>query len=147
MSDESMSDHLQKSVRMPGWDGSKKSYQEFIIRFAAYATYHGFIKAIGRKQDPNLPAKEEDVDEPTFTKIVKKALQRNNAAMANYTMALPPGKLGLVHKCKTVEWPNGLAWKITEQLEAQYAPRDLTSKTELRVALAQVETLQDYLKR
>jgi hypothetical protein len=75
-----------------------------------------------------------------LTKIVKKALQQNNAAMANYTMALPPGKLGLVHKCKSVEWPiNGLAWKITEQLEAQYAPRDLTPKTELRVALAQVK--------
>jgi hypothetical protein len=102
---DDMSDHLQKSVRMPGWDGSKKSYQEFSIRFGAYATYHGFIKAIGMKADPNLPAKEEDVDDATLTKIVKKALQRNNAAMANYTTASWDWCTNVKVQTGLMDWP------------------------------------------
>jgi hypothetical protein len=59
--------------------------------------------------------------------------------VTNYTMALPGDMMGVVHKSKSQDWPNGLAWKITEQLEEQFAPKDLASKTELRVALNQVK--------
>ena len=58
-----MSDHLQKSVRMPGWDGAKKTYQEFSLRFHAFAMYHGFVKAIGLQADPHLPSEETDADD------------------------------------------------------------------------------------
>ena len=57
-----MSDHLQKSVRMPGWDGAKKTYQEFSLRFHAFAMYHGFVKAIGLQADPHLPTQETDAE-------------------------------------------------------------------------------------
>ena len=124
---------------MPAWDGSKKTYQEFGIRFGAYGYYHGWKKAIGTTKDPDLPDKQKDVDAPGLTNEEKKALQRNGAAMANYTMAMPGEKMGIVHKSKCVDWPDGQAWKITVQLEEQFAPRDLASKTELRVALSQVK--------
>jgi hypothetical protein len=134
-----MSDSLHKSVRMPDWNGKKETYQEFGIRFGAFGYYHGWSKSIGTKQDPDLPDKEMDSDDPSCTKEQKKALLRNAGAMANYTMALPADMMGVVHKSKSVDWPNGLAWKVTEQLEAQFAPRDLASKTELRVSLNQVK--------
>jgi hypothetical protein len=57
-------------------------------------------------------------------------------AMTNHTMAMPSDKMGIVHMGKCKDRPDGQAWKITAQLEEQFAPRDLASKIKLRVALS-----------
>jgi hypothetical protein len=116
---------MVKSVRMPAWDGMKKTYLEFGIRFSAFAYYHGWKKAIGTTKDPDLPDVQGDTDDASLTDAVKKALQRNATSMANYTMAMPGDKMGIVHKSKSTDWPYGQAWKIRKELEAQFANKTL----------------------
>jgi hypothetical protein len=134
-----MSDRMYKTVRFPCFYEQAKNFQEFDIRHFAYATYYGCAKAIGTTPDPDLPGEDMDIDDPAIDPLIKKALQRNNAAMCNYTMSLNTnGLLGMAHKSKSPEWLNGQARKISKMLKERFAPQDLTSKTELRVALSKV---------
>jgi hypothetical protein len=108
-----MSDRMVKTVRLPLFDEKDENYAEFHIRFFAYVTYHRFAKAVAVKPDPDLPREDMDTDVVTDLKInpkIKKALERNDAAMCNYTMALDTmGLLEMVNKAKSKKFTNGEA--------------------------------------
>ena len=53
------------------------------------------------------------------------AIRRNGVAMANLSMAFTSeGKMGLVYKAMTPEWPGGLAYLVMEALNKKYHPQD-----------------------
>jgi len=45
----------------------------------------------------------------------------------------------LVSKCKTKEWPEGLAYLVVRELNKRYRPRDIVSRVEMRQKLNQVK--------
>ena len=68
------------------------------------------------------------------------AREKNNVAMANFTMAITTdGYMAVICMVQTKEWPGGLPRKVVEALHAKYMPKDLISKVELRKALAEVK--------
>jgi hypothetical protein len=63
----------------------------------------------------------------------------NDLAMASFTMAFTrQGIMRLVSKAKTKEWPEGLAYLVTQELNRKVKPNDIISKVEMRQKLNQV---------
>ncbi len=54
--------------------------------------------------------------------------------MANLSMAFTSekGKMGLVYKAMTPEWPGGLAYLVVEALNKKYRPQGTITRVKLR---------------
>ena len=120
-----METSTEKSVRLPTFDGTEKSFQIWWTRFEAYASVYGFASAIKIGGDPHLPATEATVidDSTADGKLKAAAKRRNRLAMANLTMAITTeGTLGLVYKTKTKDWPDGDAHLVSVALFKRYQP-------------------------
>ncbi|KAL7571064.1 hypothetical protein ACA910_003778 [Epithemia clementina (nom. ined.)] len=101
----------------------------------AYATVYRFNKAGGKTAETDLPASQAAADALDPKKDVAElaAARRNEIAFANLTMALRSQQcVGLLRKAKTTAWPQGLAWKVVDQLHKKFAPTDMASKIEMR---------------
>ena len=66
-------------------------------------------------------------------KLQDAAKRRNEIAMVNYTMAFVSERtISMVYDTVTVEWPDGLAYHITNALKKKYMPQDNVTCVELR---------------
>jgi hypothetical protein len=75
-----------KSLQVPKFDGQRKNFQTWLLRFNAFTTLCKFNKAL--TLNPNMPMIEMvTVDETTEGgKKTVSALRANELAMANLTM-------------------------------------------------------------
>ena len=128
----SASDHDSKSIRVPTFDGDEDHYQKWWMRFKACATLSGFSQALidARETDPPNDYEEADAltgtDDDTLKK--KKAMLRNDKAIASFTLAFTTNELlDIIMESQTDEWPDGQAWTIMKKLQGKCRPSDATS--------------------
>lgn len=123
-------------AQLPTFDGDKEKFQVWLLRFNAYASLCGFKAAIGNQAETDLPAREADAEtlDPTKDADKKKlkAVERNQLAMANLTMAMSTEKvMSVVYEAKNADWPSGLAWKILKVLKSKYMMTAVELRTKL----------------
>jgi hypothetical protein len=79
---------------------------------------------------------DTSTDQGKQTKLAK---DRNNMAMANYTMTFTSAQtLGLIYKAQDLSWPAGLAHKVVTALKSKYQPLEMVSLVEMRQTMAKV---------
>ena len=126
----------EKSVRLPAFDGKDEDFELWWVRFKAYARVYKFVQALDNKPEPNLPVRQDAVLDETEDKAAIAARNRNDIAVANFTLAFTTSDLvNLVTSAVTTEYPGGLSWKIVAALEKRYKPRNVMTKIDLRRAL------------
>lgn len=129
-----------KSVALPKFDGTVKTFQGWLVRFQAYATVYKFLSAL--KKDSNMPDSEgSEIDESTAAgKRRAKAKAANALAVASLALSFSKDTLLMyVTKSMTAEWSSGLAYKIMDALKKKYQPDDQLSRVEVRVAMNKVQ--------
>jgi hypothetical protein len=93
-------------VRLPTFDSTEEKFQNFWIRFKAYAKLYKFAQALRIGGESDLPnADASTIDEATDAgKRQALAKKRNEIAMANFTMAFTSeGTISLVYKAETAD--------------------------------------------
>ena len=112
---------------LPTFDGKKENYQKFKLKFNAYANAKGFLEVLS-EDDNELPA---DPNAEELTDAQRKSVKVNKNAVCAYTMALVGDDVfDIIPESRTTEYPNGLGYLITKELEDQFKPEDGTSKLE-----------------
>ena len=130
-----------KTVKLPLFDGTVKSYQTWKMQLEFYAAIYGFTSALEKGGDPNMPASHDATIDETKAegKLQAKAKKTNLIAMGNLAMSFKTDTLvGIVNRSKSKEWPHGLAWKVMESLKKKFEPQDNISMVELRIELSKV---------
>jgi len=132
-----------KTVRVPTFNGEKGLFQTWWIRFRAYAKVAGFIKALETTPENDLPGNQIEADALTGndddTKKKLAAVKRNDAAMANLTLAFTSDELiALILTSQTSDWPEGLASEVVKELIKKYKPDDIMSLVDEKVALNKI---------
>ena len=91
------------------------------MRFKAYAKLSGFSQALIDTRETDLPNNNEEAgaltgtDEDTLKK--KKAILRNDKAIASFTLAFTTNELlDMIMKSQTDEWPDGQVWTVMKKL-------------------------------
>ena len=137
---------LEKTVKLPTFDGKRSSFQIWWTRFLAYATVFMFRQALVIGGESKLPQTEDEVLDLTEEDDRKKELarKRNAVAMANLTMAFTGEEtMGLIYDAQSQEWPAGLAHKVVKALMSKYQPEDTITRVELRQMLNGVTMKKD----
>ena len=115
---------------IPTFDGSAEKFQQWWTKFEGYANLNGFAQALVKGGENDLPTTDYQLE----------ISKRNTKAVYALTMAFKRQKLqGIIHKSKTMQYKNGIAHKIVEQLKTKYMPADEFSKVEKTRALAAVK--------
>ena len=131
--------------KVPTFDGDEDKYPIWWSRFQAVAKLKGFNKALVDGGDPDLPDWEDQVIDTTTPegKRMQAAVKRNDVAISCFTMAFTTESLiGLIYKAQDDIWPNGLAYRVVDELKAMYRPKDRISRVELRARLNKVKMNQ-----
>ena len=124
----------QRGLTIPKLDHKQVEYQEWVVRFYSYAAGRGFAAAL--EYSPNLPESDSGV---LSTKYMSPdqllAMERhriaNRVAAAQLIQAMVTSSdLSIVYKNRSKDWPGGLAYKIMEDLEDKYSPRDVLTRAE-----------------
>ena len=96
-------------AKVPVFSGKKSDFPMWWSKFKAVAAQRKFAKAITETGE-GLPTSSKDkIDESTVKgKATIKKIERNDLAMAAFTMAFQTQKLmNMLNKAKTPEWENG----------------------------------------
>ena len=128
-----------KSVKLPIFDGTHKTFQIWWVRFLAYSNVMKFKTALFRNTSllPESDSTSLDDSNPEQA-LLKIAKNKNAAAMAYLTMTFTSEMMmGLVYKSMTVDWPEGIAYLVVESLMKKYKPQDTITR-ELRQKLNKV---------
>ena len=136
-----MDSAIEKTVKLPTFDGERKNFHVWWTRFKAYATVYRFSAALKIGGEADLPQKEDDVLDETKPdeKVKADARKRNGVAMANLAMAFTSETLmGLIYKATTTEYRGGLAHMVVEALFKKYEPDDKITRVEMRELLTKV---------
>jgi hypothetical protein len=129
---------LPRSVKMPLFNGDRKMFTIFWIRFQGYAVVKGFNDAIMENLDPNLLATDATVIDLATPEGLRQASakKKNSVAIASMTMAFSTqGLLAMIINSMSIAWPSGLAHTVREQLFHEYRPTDIVALVEVRTAL------------
>lgn len=111
---------------IPTFDGKKENYQRFMLKFRAYASERGFKRVLTSSDD-----KPEDPEAAGLTEVQQKWVKENEKAVSAYTMALTGEEVfEVICNSVTENYPDGLAYQITEELKREYQPDDGTSSLE-----------------
>ena len=124
---------MEKTVKLPSFDGKPESYQKWKMRFWAYAVVHKFRQALNDGGEPIMPTSEDaELDLTTEAgKKAEEAKKRNAVAIANFTMSFDTSALmGLIYKSMNADWPGGQAHLVVKALQENMNPR--TPLQELR---------------
>jgi hypothetical protein len=129
-----------KSVRLPIFDGTHKSFQIWWVRFLAYSNVMKFKTALFRNTsqlpESDSTSLDDSIAEQALMKIAK---TKNATAMAHLTMAFTSEMtMGLVYKSMNTEWPEGVAYLVVESMMKKYKPQDTITRVELRQKLNKV---------
>ena len=131
-----------KSIQIPLFDGTPKSFSLFWTKFKAFAGMKGFQKALKETAEADLPESEEA--EVAEGSNADKARTRNLDAMTYLTMAFTTeSNMTMIMRAQTIEWPSGLAWKVVKELLEKYKPNDNMARVEARMMLNNVSMKSD----
>jgi hypothetical protein len=129
-----------KSVGLPIFDGTHKTFQIWWVRFLAYSNVMKFKTALFRNTS-QLPESDSTSLDGSITEqaLLKIAKTKNATAMTHLTMAFTSEMImGLVYKSMTAEWPEGVAYLVVELMMKKYKPQDTITHVELRQKLIKV---------
>jgi hypothetical protein len=130
-----------RSVRLPHFDGTVKTFQMFWLRLMAFAHVHRFALTLKIGGEIDLPATDATaIDMSTDAgKRQAAAKRRNDVGMAHLTLAFSNEIcLGIIYKAMTADWPQGLAHMVVSGLMAKYQPQDIMTGVELKQQLAAI---------
>jgi hypothetical protein len=137
-----MAESETKSVKLPSFDRTHDAFQRWWMRFKAYAQVHKFVQALMPDTgDPDLPANKADAldADPAVAALQTLAMQRNDTAMAQFTIAfVTDAELLMIYEAETTKWPNGKASLVVDALFQKYSPQDTASLVELQHELNNV---------
>jgi hypothetical protein len=136
-----MDSAVEKTVKLPTFDGERKNFHVWWMRFKAYATVYKFSAALKEGGEADLPKTEDDVLDETKSDEKRKAdaRKRNGVAMANFAMAFTTeSQMGMIYKAVTTEYPGGLAHLVVQALFKKYEPDDKITRVEMREQLTKV---------
>jgi len=128
-------------AKVPVFSGKKSDFPIWWSKFKAAAAQRKFAKAITERGE-GLPTSSNDtIDESTMKgKATMKKIERNDLAMAAFTMAFQTQKLmNRLNKAKTPEWENGKAHEVTKLLLKRYKQDDAINKAEMTKKLINVK--------
>jgi Arginine methyltransferase-interacting protein, contains RING Zn-finger len=135
-----------KTIKLPTWNGDRKTFQLWWTRFKAYANKDGWIKALKPAFANKLPSKEEgafDSDPAAIAKKQKEAVKLNAEAVWAISMALTTNSIMTKYYATIHEdYPEGVAWKTIHAIQTEYQPKDDIAAIEYRDQLAEV-TMKD----
>ena len=104
-----------KTIQVPLFDGTPKSFSLFWTKFKAFAGMKGFQKALKESAEVDFPtSKELEVEEGSNA---DKACNHNLDAMTYLTMAFTTkSNMTMIMRAQTDDWLSGLAWKVVKEL-------------------------------
>ena len=126
-------------LKPPAFDGKKKSFLQWKLRFQMHVSAAGCIAALDKAIKADFPAKESDA--ATTTNAVEKMAVKNNAmVMQALLCALDKNNMNhaMVEIQADKDWPTGKAYKVWERLLEDYQPDDITSEVELESAIMNI---------
>jgi hypothetical protein len=138
-----------RSYEGPKFSGLKKDYVAFKLKFRSHAVLNGFAEAL---QKPTwLESSEREMLElsvKTSPEGVRAArfLEQNEITMACLCLAFEMDKtLTYIHRSRSRAWPNGLAYKVLEDLEIRFQPDDRMAVGEVNrmIQACKVKNAQD----
>jgi hypothetical protein len=138
-----MDSAVEKTVKLPTFDGERKNFHVWWMRFKAYATVYKFSAALKEGGEADLPKTEDDVLDETKSDEKRKAdaRKRNGVAMANFAMAFTTESLmGMIYKAVTTEYPGGLAHLVVQALFKKYEPDDYKGGDERTIGKSKHES-------
>ena len=128
-----MFDEMNSMVELPVFDGEKKNFVSWWIRFQAYSRVIGFNSAL--RKSVELPISEKETKKLSAAVVSEKkiilAVKRNELAVTHVMKAM--GNDAVRNKLKTIVnsgWPGGLAYEIIEKLNEEYSPVQKTVSAE-----------------
>ena len=132
-----------KSARVHAFNGKKELFQTWWIRFRACAKVAGFTKALGAEPEEDLPesqiAAEALTGTDAETKKKQAAVTRNDATMANFTLAFATDELiGMILTAQTTEWPEGLTCNVVKEMIKKHEQGDIVSLVDEKVVLNKI---------
>ena len=129
------------AYQLPMFYGKEENFQMWWMRMRAFGEANRFGLALSEFEELALPrsyAEELDL-KTTEGRESLEALDRNSAAMMNFTMAFQsPVLLDILLCARSREWPGGKACEVVTALLQRYAPNDATSKVEFTTALSKI---------
>jgi len=115
-----MSGTTTERNRVPIFDGKAESYDKWEIQWNAFVEVEGISCALSNTLDTNMPASSAIVVSTTYAqvKLQAAAIKANKKAIEYLVLAFKSTKLlRLLTKAKTVEWPEGEAWRVKKSLQ------------------------------
>lgn len=105
----------------------KNNFQFWMMQFQSYVTVKKFNKAIGEKNDPDLPSSEGNkIEEGEKRNKQETASAKKAMALSNLTLAVQEADdVAALYEAKTEEWPTGLAYMVIKELKETHAPDDI----------------------
>ena len=133
---------ISTSFKIPEFDLKRENYVTWRAKFRAVAKMKGFLEALKKGGNSNMPASESaprSTDADT-KKLEEKAIKENDVAMAYLIQAMSTSRgMRTIHKGKSTDWPEGLAHKVMEYLHNKMMPEDTMSKVEFKNACTQIK--------
>gem|GEM_PF-6951265 len=128
-------------AKVPVFSGKKSDFPMWWSKFKAVAAQRKFAKAITETGEELPTSSKDKIDESTVKgKATIKKIERNDLAMAAFTMAFQTQKLmNMLNKAKTPEWENGKAHEVTKLLLKRYKQDDAINKAEMTKELINVK--------
>ena len=127
------SEHYSSGLKVKKFTGKREEFAIWWSQFCAFCTLKGILEALFKKFDSKLPAKEDDVLNPSDNteKEQIRAKEMNAQAMSLLTMTMDaPRLIRKVESAKCADWPGGKAWKLVESLIKKYKPSDVIAVAE-----------------
>ena len=126
-------------MSIPVFTGKKEDFHLWWAKYYAYATIKEFEEAL--EKDPNLPDDPAVLDTDVKVEAAqKKAIKNNKMAIASLIMACGnSGLLEYVDQTYTNTYPRGIAWKVMENFEKKFSPKDKISGVEANSELTRVK--------
>ena len=159
MADTDTDRTMSMALKMPTFNGDRANFQRYMLQFRAYANAKKFLSVLNQNTLPaGFPrnhldtmtavapvqiaagADEEGADQElqgtTIDTEKVKLIKANTNAVCAYTLSLTGDQVfNYISGAMTSEWPEGLAYLITNQLYSTFQPSDLISSIEFNARL------------
>ena len=131
-----------KSLELPKFSGQVPDYHMWYVKFRAFASAKGFIKAL--IDGSGLPATQDTALNPNNDAEKKQIAARvaNDIAMAYLLNSFHAhADVQTAYETMTTDWPGGKAHEVMEKLSSIYQPKDVITDVELESRLSGIKML------
>ncbi len=126
----------------PTFDGKKKSFLQWKLRFQMHVSAAGCAAALNDNYKSVLPAVEDvSMLDPVRDAVAIAAVKSNALVMQALVCALDENNMNhaMVEIQADKDWPTGKAHRVWSRLLEDYQPDDITSEVELEQALMKIK--------